>query len=263
MTASGINRALAQAALAIADTANAADALREFLSQPRRLWPVDDQLAESIGSLNFYWTGKASQRLFILRRLEESYGHKEHVDWDTTIVQIEHILPQTPTPEWLALLEPDVEPGETPADLHQRIVHRLGNLTLTGYNPDLSNKPFPEKRALLAISKFSMSTELAQQPTWGLPQIEARGKAVADRAAEIWPGRLQHTNGLPSQTNGRSFDVSVQHSPQEPGPHTATSRRSPGSTPSPSATTWPAQGVANAWRVLRSDGAVSFRIPMA
>ena len=138
--------ASAQAALAIADTANAADALREFLSQPRRFWPVDDQLAESIGSLNFYWTGKASQRLFILRRLEESYGHKEHVDWDTTIVQIEHILPQTPTPEWLALLEPDVEPGETPADLHQRIVHRLGNLTLTGYNPDLSNKPFPEKR---------------------------------------------------------------------------------------------------------------------
>jgi alkylated DNA nucleotide flippase Atl1 len=261
-TASGINRALAQAALAIADTANAADALREFLSQPRRFWPVDDQLAESIGSLNFYWTGKASQRLFILRRLEESYGHKEHVDWDTTTVQIEHILPQTPTPEWLALLEPDVEPGETPADLHQRIVHRLGNLTLTGYNPDLSNKPFPEKRALLAISKFSMSTELAQQPTWGLPQIEARGKAVADRAAEIWPGPLSTQRStqpdqwqvvrrvcaaLPAGTWTAYGDVAAVT-----GIH-----------PKPLGNYLAAQGVANAWRVLRSDGAVSseFRWP--
>jgi hypothetical protein len=79
-TAAGINRALAQAALAIADApdaAEAAEALRDFLSQPRRYWPDDDQLAESIAQLNFYWTGKASQRLFVLRRLEESYGHKE------------------------------------------------------------------------------------------------------------------------------------------------------------------------------------------
>ena len=153
--------------------------LREFLSQPRRFWPDDDQLAERSEPAQFLLDGKAGQRLFVLRRLEENYGHKELVDWDETTVQIEHVLPQTPTPEWLALLEPDVEPGETPADLHERVVHRLGNLTLTGYNPDLSNKPFPEKRALLAISKFSMSREVAEQDAG----------ACADRGARCGPRR--------------------------------------------------------------------------
>ena len=171
-------------------------------------------------------------------------------------------MPQTPTPEWLALVEPDVEPGETPADLHQRIVHRLGNLTLTGYNPDLSNKPYPEKRMLLAMSKFSMSSELAQQASWGLPQIEARGKAVANRPAEIWPGPLSTRRStqpdqwpvvrrvcaaLPAGTWTAYGDVAAVT-----GIH-----------PKPLGNYLAAQGVANAWRVLRSDGAVSseFRWP--
>ncbi|MDN5929902.1 MAG: HNH endonuclease family protein [Pseudonocardia sp.] len=172
----------------------AADALREFLSQPRRQWPDDEQLAAGIAGLNFYWIGKASQRMFVLRRLEESYGHKELINWEDTKVQIEHVLPQSPTPEWLDGLEPDAEPGETATDLHERIVHRLGNLTVTGYNPDLSNKPFPAKRALLSKSHFSMSREVAEQESWGLPQIEARGLAITARAAGVWPGAV-HEQG--------------------------------------------------------------------
>jgi uncharacterized protein DUF262/uncharacterized protein DUF1524 len=117
-TAAGINRTFAQAALHIAEAPDAAEALREFLSQPRRQWPDDEQLATGIAQLNFYWIGKAAQRLFVLRRLEESYGHKEPIDWAQAKVQIEHVLPQSPTPEWLDALEPDVEPGESTTDLH-------------------------------------------------------------------------------------------------------------------------------------------------
>jgi alkylated DNA nucleotide flippase Atl1 len=255
-TASGINRTLAQAALAIAGGGDAAEELRQFLSQPRRFWPDDDQLAESLSRLNFYWTGKASQRLFVLRRLEENYGHKELVDWDETTVQIEHVLPQTPTPDWLDLLEPDVDPGETPADLHERVVHRLGNLTLTGYNPDLSNKPFPEKRALLAMSKFSMSREVAEQDSWGLQQIEARGADLAARAAQAWPGPMT-TRVAASHDQWQVVRRVCATLPE--GTWTAYGDVSAvaGIHPKPLGNYLGTNSVANAWRVLRSDGSVS------
>ncbi len=255
-TAAGINRALAQAAMHIANKADASEALREFLSQPRRLWPDDEQLAMGIAGLNFYWIGKASQRLFVLRRLEESYGHKELISWDNTKFQIEHVLPQTPTSEWLDDLEPDVEPGETTTDLHERIVHRLGNLTVTGYNPDLSNKPFAAKRALLDKSNFSMSREVAEQEAWGLQQIEARGQAMACRAATVWPGPATNRAAAP-QDQWRVVRQVCASLPE--GTWTAYGDVSAvtGIHPKPLGNYLAANPVANAWRVLRADGSVA------
>ncbi|MEK6467327.1 GmrSD restriction endonuclease domain-containing protein [Pseudonocardia alni] len=264
-TASGINRALAQAALAAADAVDAAEGLREFLSQPRRYWPDDDQLAEGIETLSFYWVGRAAQRLFVLRRLEESYGHKELIDWDQTSVQIEHILPQTPTPEWLALLEPDVEPGEATTDLHQRVVHRLGNLTLTGYNPDLSNKPFADKQAILKSSKFSMTVELAQQPTWGLAQIQERGVALATRAAEIWPGPRRATKATDTSDQWQVVRRLCAALPVGTWTSYGDLAAVTGIHPKPLGNYLAAQPIPNAWRVLRGDGSISaeFRWPDA
>jgi alkylated DNA nucleotide flippase Atl1 len=255
-TAAGINRALAQAANHIADQPDAAEALREFLSQPRRQWPDDDQLAAGIAGLNFYWIGKASQRTFVLRRLEDSYGHKELINWDDTKVQIEHVLPQSPTPEWLEGLEADVEPGETATDLHERIVHRLGNLTVTGYNPDLSNKPFAAKRALLDKSHFSMSREVAEQESWGLPQIEARGLTMAARAAGVWPGPTT-SRAVAPQDQWRVVRQVCASLPE--GTWTAYGDLSAvsGIHPKPLGNYLAAQPVPNAWRVLRADGSVA------
>jgi alkylated DNA nucleotide flippase Atl1 len=255
-TAAGINRALAQAAVEIAGAADAADALREFLSQPRRQWPDDEQLASGINGLNFYWIGKGSQRLFVLRRLEESYGHKELINWVDTKVQIEHVLPQTPTPEWLDDLEPDVDPGESATDLHERIVHRLGNLTVTGYNPDLSNKPFVEKRALLEQSHFSMSRELAEQETWGLQQIEGRGRALAARAAEVWPGPARTSVAAP-QDQWRVVRQVCASLPEGTWTAYGDVAAVTGIHPKPLGNYLATTSVPNAWRVLRSDGSVS------
>lgn len=255
-TASGLNRTLAQAALATARSDDAAAALREFLSQPRRVWPDDEQLATGIAERNFYWSGKAAQRRFVLRRLEESYGHKEPVDWNSVKVQVEHVLPQTPTPEWLDMLAPDVEPGESPSELHQRIVHRLGNLTLTAYNPDLSNQSFDQKRAVLADSHFSLAKEIAAHDSWGAQQIEERGRALAERAIALWPGPVrvqpsapadqwqvvrQICAALPEGTWTSYGDIAgvTGFNPRSLGNYLAT-------TPTP-----------NAWRVLRADGAVA------
>ena len=261
-TAAGINRAFAQAALHIAAAEDAAEALREFLSQPRRQWPDDEQLAAGIAQLNFYWTGKASQRLFVLRRLEESYGHKELINWEETRVQIEHILPQSPTPEWLDTLEPDAEPGESTTDLHEQLVHRLGNLTLTGYNPDLGNKPFTAKRALLDKSRFSMSREVAEYESWGLQQIEARGQALAARAATVWPGPATSRIVAPQdqwQVVRRVCTALPEGTWTTYGDISAVT----GIHPKPLGNYLAATPVPNAWRVLKSDGSVAgdFRWP--
>lgn len=190
-SAAGLNRILAQSAVNVADAPDTATALREYLSQPRRYWPDDRQLAAGIAERNFYWSGKAAQRGFVLRRLEESYGHKEPIDWAKANIQIEHVMPQTPTAEWLQVLAEQTEEGQSPVELHQSLVQRLGNLTLTGYNPDVGNRPFSEKRAVFRDSHFAMTKEIATAETWGREQIEERGVTLAERAADIWPGPVR------------------------------------------------------------------------
>ena len=44
----------------------------------------------------FYLNGRPGQRALVLRWLDESYGSKEPVKYDS--LTIEHVLPQTPTP---------------------------------------------------------------------------------------------------------------------------------------------------------------------
>ena len=64
---------------------------------------------------------------------------------------------------------------------HERLVHTLGNLTLTGYNSELSNRPFSQKRTMLAESGVRMNQTIAEHPTWGASEIIERGQALAER----------------------------------------------------------------------------------
>lgn len=189
-TAAGVNRILAEAARVMLTADDVVESLRAYLSGPRRGWATDAQLRSDIQTRNFYWTGKGTQRMFVLRRLEESFDHKEPVDFDTAKPQIEHILPQTLTAEWEAgLVDPD-DPTLPPADVHQQWVHRLGNLTLTAYNPELSNSPYAGKRILYRDSHFEMTHRIAANDSWGPVEIKARADELTERAIAIWPGPI-------------------------------------------------------------------------
>ena len=156
------------------------DAVRTTLSEPGRRWPTDQAFAHAVEAFPFYDNGKPAQRQLVLQTLVEDGGHKEPVDLDG--LTIEHVMPQTLTDAWRATL------GVDPDDEHRRYVHRLGNVTLTAYNSELSNAPFAEKREKLAASNLEMNRAIAEHPTWGPPQIAARGRALAARALAIWPG---------------------------------------------------------------------------
>jgi hypothetical protein len=97
---------------------------------------------------------------------------------DTLSVNLEHILPVTPSAEW-GISE----------DIASAYYRRLGNMVLLGAkdNVDLGNKPFSEKRAVLRASPFISTSDVAKQRVWGPKQIEARQSALAVYAPDVWP----------------------------------------------------------------------------
>ncbi len=74
--------------------------------------------------------------------------------------------------------------------------HTVGNLTLTGYNPQLSNSTFIRRRELLRDSNLQMNREIAEFSKWGLEQIQERSRLLAERAINIWPGPKEETGLL-------------------------------------------------------------------
>ena len=111
--------------------------------------------------------------------MEEQFGHHEAVPpADSTI---EHVLPQTLTPEWEEAL------GDNPSRIHSEWLHTIGNLTLTGYNPDLSNKPYPDKRRIYALSHFELNRYFCGCESWSSAEIQHRAESLFASALKLWP----------------------------------------------------------------------------
>jgi alkylated DNA nucleotide flippase Atl1 len=166
------------------------EAIHRYLSGRRRYWPTDEQLRTNIRARPFYWTGRPGQRFFVLKRLEQSYGAKEPVDFDSAKLTIEHVMPQTATKEWLELLSREVTDEGGPGELHGSLLHTLGNLTLTAENSRLSNHPFKRKQEIFDASALRMNREIASTERWGKREILARSTALAERAIQLWPAPL-------------------------------------------------------------------------
>jgi alkylated DNA nucleotide flippase Atl1 len=166
-----------------------AEAVRVGLSQPGNRWPTDQDVGESVRAKPFYLNGRHAQRTMVLQRLEESLGSKERIDFTGSKLQIEHILPRTLTDQWRDLLTKDAaEQGMSGPELHRRVVHTLGNLTLTGYNPELSNATFERKQRLLRDSGLGLNRLIAAASRWGYAEIIQRAHDLAELAVSIWPG---------------------------------------------------------------------------
>ena len=89
-------------------------------------------------------------------------------------------MPQTLTPEWT------LEIGDNKGEQWSQLVHSLGNLTLTKYNAELSNKPYQEKRKELLDSHYVLNSYFADVQRWSPNAIRERGRALALLAIEIW-----------------------------------------------------------------------------
>ena len=145
-----------------------------------RVFPSDTDFAEALCTRDMY---RFRLNRFLLRKLE-NFGRKEHVD--VRNYSIEHVMPQNvDLPEhWRAELGPDWEAT------HQTRLHRLGNLTLTGYNSELSDRPFIEKHEMpggYATSPLWLNRSVAKANRWNADAIDNRGRELAARAVKVWP----------------------------------------------------------------------------
>jgi alkylated DNA nucleotide flippase Atl1 len=181
-----VNRILLAAVTEMRQDLPVDEALRLYLSTGRKYYATDADVRAAVSAIPFYLNGRPIQRALVLRWLERSYGNKEMVD--LTTLTIEHVMPQSVTDSWQRAIAENLQPGEDSRQVHESLVHTLGNLTLTGYNSTLSNKPFSDKRAKLATSGVSMNQEIATQDRWGRPEILERAAALADRIVAQWPG---------------------------------------------------------------------------
>ncbi|MCX4095312.1 GmrSD restriction endonuclease domain-containing protein [Nocardia sp. alder85J] len=188
----GLNRLFAAAVQELDSSLPVDEALHRHLSAGRKHYASDRELAEAIASEPYYLNGRAAQRKTMLLWIERLFGAKEKVAPET--LTIEHIMPQKLSPTWRAELDPLVG-GSDIDTVHARLVHTLGNLTLTGYNSDLGNHEFESKRKQLGASSIRMNQGIADRPVWGPEEIETRARQLAARIAAAWPGPLEDGNG--------------------------------------------------------------------
>ena len=150
-------------------------------------FPDDEEFSTALAAKQVY-SMRGKYKAYLFERLE-NYGTIEtkdvHTHLDNKVYTIEHIMPQHLTPAWTSAL------GPNSAEIHSTWLHRLANLTLTGYNPNLSNKTFAEKRDAeeggYKASGLKMNQKIAQKETWGLAELEERNRELVALALKIWP----------------------------------------------------------------------------
>lgn len=141
--------------------------------------PTDSEFDVALREKDIYH--KQDLRKYLLSTIE-NHNTKEKLVMDGTIT-IEHIMPQKLSSVWQRMI------GDNWQIDHAEYLHTLGNLTLTGYNSELSNKPFSEKKELLAEygSKFlTLNSDVLNQDAWNIDTIKARAARLSKEALGIF-----------------------------------------------------------------------------
>lgn len=180
----------------------------------RGRFPDDGEFVEAFSARPVYQMN-SKNKIYILERFE-NYGTVEVQDvykqCDEGVYSVEHIMPQHLTPVWVKELGEDYEA------IHDTWLHRIANLTLTGYNSKYSNSAFVEKRDMkngFIDSHLYLNNWIGQQGHWGLAELEARNQILMQRALTIWPLPVTEFKPAEKQVDSYSLDDDVELSGRE------------------------------------------------
>ena len=150
-----------------------------LLMDSYRRFPSDAEFTKELQVKDVY---NFRSRNYLLESLE-NWKRKELVNAEN--YTIEHILPQNQnvSPQW------QQELGENWERVKDKYLHSLGNLSLTGYNSELSDRPFADKKSIedgFDRSPLFLNASLREATTWNEDAILKRASKLAERACAVW-----------------------------------------------------------------------------
>lgn len=154
--------------------------------QGTAIFPGDQLFGAELMKRDFYHI-PAAQRNYLWECLENG-DSKDTRDIAGALaagdISVEHIMPQTLSGEWTESL------GARAKHVHDTWLHRLSNLTVTGYNPTYSNAPFAQKRdgeQGFRNSPYRINSMLRDLDSWGEDEMVERGARLSEIAMTCWP----------------------------------------------------------------------------
>ena len=132
---------------------------------------------------------KPKNRTYLLERLENFQNNEPVAIEGNSDITIEHIFPQNPDPKW------KIELGADEYNvIKENYLNTIGNLTLSGNNGKLSNKPFIDKKVMNVdgkeqgynFSRLWLNRDLKEKTKWDKFEIEERANTISDRFIKIW-----------------------------------------------------------------------------
>ena len=180
--ANSMNKTFARFSLSI-NRDNYLESVKAIFSSLKsyRRFPSDEEFERDLKIRDLYNFRRGA---YWLRKLE-NFNRKELPVLEE--YSIEHILPQNEELNtwWQKAL------GENWVEVQSRLLHSIGNLTLTRYNSEFSDRSFPEKRDFpdggFKNSPLALNQGLGELDTWNESTISARADILVKKALKVWP----------------------------------------------------------------------------
>jgi uncharacterized protein with ParB-like and HNH nuclease domain len=147
-------------------------------------FPKDSEVIDALKFKDFYNINPKNRGYFLSRL--ENHNNTEVVSIEGNVnITVDHIFPQNPDPQWKRQLGTDEYNF-----IKENYLNTIANLTLSGNNGKLGNKPFEIKRDLKDVgyrdSRLWLNKYLANLQKWEKAEIEQRFKFISERFLEIW-----------------------------------------------------------------------------
>lgn len=151
-------------------------------------FPRDTETINALKEKDVY-NIKPKNRTYLLERLENHQNNEPVIIEGNSDITIEHIFPQNPDAKW------KIELGNDEYNLiKENYLNTIGNLTLSGNNGKLGNKPFLEKREMnvdgkeqgYIFSRLWLNRDLKEKSKWDKEEIENRANQITQRFIKIW-----------------------------------------------------------------------------
>lgn len=141
------------------------------LSGKRLAFVTDEEFKTALMGAEVY---NSNYKKYILKTLESTQS-KEKVNFDN--LTVDHIIPQTLDADWRLKVAFD----DNSRNEYRRVLHTLGNLTLTGYNSEKGNSA----RDVYSNSNLTLN-RMIDLKSFNLESVKNRSEKLAELALNIW-----------------------------------------------------------------------------